>query len=170
MHVAEKRISWLTRTYLLASALLLGAFYFVLFRYDNAAPRVDLSRYESGVSHGVAYGTDRCWATERKVAAVGWVARKKHGANRRNVRVVVVDRAGSSAYALSTRLQKRDDIVELLNRRFGDDINYRHTGFSASLNRPVMDRDIRGGRLYIAYDDDDTHLLLPLSCHLAWPQ
>ena len=154
--------------FLVASLFAAGLFHLILYRKHNAAPTVDLTGYDVSGGGDMQAGLDQCSATDGRIAVRGWVARRNKGSIRRNVEVVVLPRNGTGAYAANTRLEQRDDVSALLNRRFSDDIDYRFAGFAASL---AIDgrADLRGGRLFVAYDDGSSRVLLPLACDLAWP-
>lgn len=160
----------LARLFLVGSLLGLTAFYLLLYKRDNAAPSFDISKFQTSDSGEFQYQLDRCHSGEKKVAVTGWATRKGRGATRRSMRVIVIDGADGSAYALKTELQERADVTKLLNQRFSDHVQYRHAGFSASLNLKTASRNIANGRLYLAYDDGDARVLLPLSCNLQWPR
>lgn len=164
-----KRVRFFTSLFLSVCALLLAAFYLILFRRDNAASVVDLIGFRIGNDEGFQYQLDRCWSNGRKAAASGWVVRKGHGTTRRIVRVVILDHDGNRAYAMKTSMQGRDDVAELLRRRLADGIEYRSAGFTASLNLKTANRHIGNGQLYIAYDDGDARVLLPIPCNVEWP-
>lgn len=169
MQIPTKTVRSLARIGLLGSALGVTAFYLVLFWRDNAAPPVSLAGFRIGDGYGFQYHMDRCRWNDKKVAVTGWIARQGHGADRRSVRVLVVDHADGSAYALKTSLQQRDDVRKLLNRRLGDRIDYRYAGFTASLSLQTAGKDFQQGQLYVAYEDADLRVLLPLPCRAQRP-
>ncbi len=156
----------LVNLFLPACALLLAAFYLLMFRRDNAAPVVDLAGYRAGNDAGFQYWMDECRSNGRKVAAAGWVVREGHGASVRTVRLVLVDAGDGRARALKTTQLDRIDVSEEINRRTGGAVRYRNAGFVASLNLAAADPPVGPGTLQIAYDDGDARVLLPLRCRV----
>ncbi|HVI59656.1 MAG TPA: hypothetical protein VM619_12410 [Luteimonas sp.] len=159
----DKRLRLLVNLLLPACALVLAAFYFSMFRRDNAAPVVDLAGYRVGDAAGFRYGMERCWWNERKIGATGWIVRERRGMSQRSVRVVLVDRDGR-AHALKTTLLDRADVSKRLNEQLGNAVRYRNAGFTASLNLTAAGMVGRPGSLSIAYDDGEARILLPIPC------
>lgn len=155
------------RWFLVLAALAAGGFYFALHRIDNGMPPVDPAAYADPPS-GLAWGTERCWSNGKKLVASGWVARRGHGVSRRRVRVVFTDAEGRLR-AVSTSLRQRDEVSAALNRRFGDDVDYPHAGFTASLDDPPPGAAGADGGVYLAYEDDEMRALLPLDCPAGAP-
>lgn len=150
-------------------AFALAAFYALLFQRDNAAPVVDPAGF-SNDDDGFLHHMDGCWSNDKKLAASGWIVRKGHGAARRSVKVVVVEDGSGQVRAMKTSQIDREDVSKEVNRRRGDAIRYRNAGFSASLNRRVAEPQIGPGALYIAFDDGEKKVMLPIPCRLSQPQ
>ncbi|WP_027081185.1 hypothetical protein [Luteimonas mephitis] len=165
-----KRARLLVDILLPTCALVLGAFYALMFQRDNAAPTVDISGFQAGDAKGFRYRMEECWSNGKKLAAIGWVAREGRDRSRRSVRVVLVEDEGGQARALKTTLLDREDISEHLNRQLGDKLRYYGVGFTASLDVAAADPAIRPGALHIAYDEAGTRVLLPIPCRVGAPQ
>lgn len=165
MQVSRISIRNATGIGLLLSAMLLTAFYCFLHLRDNALPAFDLSGFRLAAGDGFRYRIEKCRSNEKKLVAKGWLVREGHGANRRRVLLVAVDEAGL-AHAVKTTLQQRDDLAQLLERTLGDRINYGNAGFAASLNLNIARLDLPRTRLFLAYDDGDVRVLLPVTCRI----
>ncbi|MET0717516.1 MAG: hypothetical protein ABWY34_03830 [Pseudoxanthomonas sp.] len=163
----ERRLSLLAPLVLVGIAILLACFYAILYRHDNIAPEVDLSRFSSGPQPGFEYGTDKCRVMKSKLAVSGWLLRKGKGTHRRSTRVVLVE-AGGRAYSLDTALRERPGLAGLAGES-GTNAQPLYAGFSASLDPSIVNRPIRDGRMYVIYDDASIRVMLPLQCRVRWP-
>lgn len=139
------------------------AFHLLLFLRDNSAPMADLADFRRGPDNGFIYHVEQCRSNGKQIAVHGWLVRKGRGAGRRTIRVIALDSAGRP-HAIKTSLRQRDDVDDLIAKRLGDGIAYRNTGFVASINLAVAGERLDGEHLYLAYDDGDEQVLLPISC------
>lgn len=160
---ADARIARHAWIFLVAAALVSGLYFHLQYRRHNAAPEVDLSAFADGPRAGFLVETEYCVWTPRKIAVVGWIARRGVGGGRRQVRAVFVDRQGRG-FALKTSLRDREDVSARLNQRFGDQTRYRNAGFTASVSLPTANLAPEGADVVLAYDDGEVRAVFPLAC------
>jgi hypothetical protein len=145
---------------LLASAVLIGAYYAVLYFRLNAAPAFAGPFAPAGGEF--ATHVDTCRSTRSKVSITGWAARRGLQRGSHDTRVVFRETASGRLVAMRTDLVRRPDVTAALNARFGDTLDYDTSGFAASLNLAAA--GLGPGTALLAFDNGGTYSLLPLPC------
>jgi hypothetical protein len=145
---------------LVASLLLIGAYYAILYFRLNAAPAFAGPFAPAGGEF--ATHVETCRTTRTKVAIAGWAARRGLQRGSNATRVVFREAASGRLFAMRTDLVRRPDVTAALNPRFGDTINYDNSGFAASLNLAAA--GLGPGTALLAFDNGGVYSLLPLPC------